>query len=219
MAAPARESEALALEARRDVARDQRGLDAERARAAHRIDEAERRAVRRRGRDERRPARAEQDRGGEVLLERRGALRSAIAAPVQALAREIDRERRDVAVEMQVHAHVGRSDVDRRPHAGRLAELIDDRVLDLERGELRVGDRGAAARAVDRERAVHAEVRAPVDLAHAVVERVGRRRVELSDLQQHAARDARPEACAIRVLERRFARDAAARDLRRRDAE
>ena len=87
----------------------------ERAGAAHRVDEAERRAVAGSRGDEPGPAGAQQDRRREVLLQRRGALRPAIAAPVQALAGKIDRERRDVAVEMQVQLHIGRRDVDRRP--------------------------------------------------------------------------------------------------------
>ncbi len=98
--APTQESEILAPKSRCGVGRDRRGLDAERARPAHRIDEAERLAVGRRRRDERRPARAQQNRGREILLQRRGALRAAVAAPMQALARQVDRERRDVAVDV-----------------------------------------------------------------------------------------------------------------------
>ena len=52
----------------------------------------------------------------------------------------------------------------------------------------------------------------PIDGARAVVERFGCRRQKFGELEQHAVRDTGPEASAIRLLERAFARDAAALD-------
>src|SRR6185436_20340193 len=74
VAAPAQETELVAQQARRDVPRDQRGLDREAARAAHRVDEADR-VVAAYAR-ELLPTGAQQHGRGEVLLERRSALRA-----------------------------------------------------------------------------------------------------------------------------------------------
>ena len=114
MTPPAEETEVVAQQSGRDVARDQRGLDRQTARAAHRIDEPELAVI---GGHDLRPARTQQHRRGQILLEGRRTLRAAIAATMQAVAREIDGQRRDVAVEVQVQAYVGCGDVDRRPRA------------------------------------------------------------------------------------------------------
>ncbi len=99
---PALEAEPLAEQPGRDVGGDQRGLDRQRAGPAHRVDE---RAA---GRRDRRPARADQDRGCEVLLERRRALPAAVAAPVQAVARQVDRDRDGAARGVHIDAKRGR---------------------------------------------------------------------------------------------------------------
>jgi hypothetical protein len=54
---------------------------------------------------------------------------------------------------------------------------------------------------------------APVDDAHTVVERFRSRRRKRGHLEQHTIRDARPQAGAIRLLERCSASDAAALDF------
>ena len=139
---------------------------------------------------------------------------------------------------MQVQPHVGRVDVHGRPSTRPLAELIDDGVLDLQRGELRVRDRRAAARAIDGQRAVDGEMLAPVDGAHAVVERLGSRRRKRGDSSstRFATRDHRHAryACSSVAVARHAAAldfdvdDAARRELlgrqirragRRRDVE
>ena len=89
-----------------------------------------------------RPAGAHQDRRRQVLLERRLGLRAllAVSAPVQALPREVEAQRRRRAPLVQVQAHVGTAHVDRRALPEALAELVDDRVLHPLRDEVRVGE-------------------------------------------------------------------------------
>ncbi len=183
---PALEAETRAQQAGRDVGGDQRRLDRKCPRAAHRVDEARRPSAAIAGQ----PARSEY-RGGEILLERRRALPAAIAAPVQAVAREIDGDRDgDFALDMHIDANVGaaRSTDGRRP--GLLAELIHDRVLHPLRAELRVRDAGHAAREIDGQRAVDIHVRRPVDLAQPRIELVRIRDRKAADLPQHAQADA-----------------------------
>jgi hypothetical protein len=208
MAAPTFETEACPQDARCHVVRDERSLDRERAGAAQRVDEAR---VARGG--DRRPPGPQQHGRCQILLERRRPLRAAIAAPVQAVAREVDCHRGDVAVDVQVDAHVGRGRVHRGPAAALLPELVDDGVFRLERRELRVREHGATKRGVDRERTVGAQMRAPVDAAHAGIELLGCGRRKARKRQQHAIRNSRPQARLVSLLERCRTVDAGASDV------
>jgi hypothetical protein len=178
VAAPAQEAELVAQQTRRDVGRDQRSLDREAAGTAHRVDEPKLAVGRA---NQFRPAGPQQQRCRQILFQRCGALCAAIAAPMETLAREIDRDAGDVAVEVQIQPHVGSGNVDGRPASRALAKLVDDGVFDFQRGELRVRDLRTRARALDGQRPVDGEVLAPVDRAHAVIERFGGWRGKLGD--------------------------------------
>ena len=134
VAAPAEEAERRcgarfglrlgAQQAGSDVGRDHGRLDEQRARPAQRVEEAGA------GGGLARPGRVQQQSGGQVLLERRFDLHllGAVAAPVQALAAEVDRDGHARAGQVRVDAHVRRARVHRRPLAARGgAELVDDR--------------------------------------------------------------------------------------------
>ena len=167
----------------RDVGRHERRLDRQRARPAQRVQQAGA------GGGLARPGRVQQQSGGQVLLERRLDLDLVrpVAAPVQALAAEVDRDGHARAREVRVDAHVGRARVDRRPlAAGGGAELVDDRVLDAHRAEARVPDPVVDAGEVDRERVVHAEVAGPVDGLCGLVELVAVGGLPAGQRQQHA---------------------------------
>ena len=127
------------------VRRPQRGLDDDRAAAAHRIEQ--RRA--------RLPAGQCQQAGGEVLAQRRRVGVAPVAALEQRLARGVEVERGLAVGEVGVDADVGALLVDRRPRAAGVAEAVADGVLDLQRRELealpaasawRRGRRAASAR-------------------------------------------------------------------------
>jgi hypothetical protein len=94
---PTEKTEIAAQRARCDVERDERRFNGQRPRAAHRIDEADGLAG---FGNELLPARAEQHGGGEIFLERRRTLRAAITAPMQTVTGEIERQRRDVAMQV-----------------------------------------------------------------------------------------------------------------------
>ena len=180
-----------------------RRLDRKRAGPAHRVDESTA------GRRNRRPAGANENRGCQVLLERGRALCSAVAAPMQAVARQVDRDRDGAAGRMHIDAKRWRIAVDGGPRPRPLAKLVDDRVLDSLRAELRMRHAGNAAGEVDGERAVGVHVRAPVSLADSCVKRVGVRNRKPCDLPKHAKAQARLEAGAVCARELRFASDPA----------
>src|SRR5690606_10051694 len=100
---PALDAEALAIDTRRATDREARRLDEQGAGAAHRIEER-RLAV---------PTRETEHRGGEVLLERRLPLLEPVAAPVERLAREIQKDAGHVLHEVDEDAHVGVAQIDR----------------------------------------------------------------------------------------------------------
>jgi hypothetical protein len=82
----------------------------------------------------------------------------------------------------------------RRPSG---AQLVDDRVLDLQRAEVGVVDARAMAAELHRQGAVGRQVVGPVDRVHAVVEVFGVLHREALEHQQHAVGQARPEAQAV----------------------
>ena len=81
------------------------------------------------------------------------------------------------------------------------AQLVDDRILDLLRGEMAVGQRAAVRREVHGQGLLGPEVPGPVDAANAVIEagRVAGR--ELADRPQHPQGNARPQAGPVGSLE------------------
>ena len=166
---PANESEVTAHGARRNVERHQRSLDRQRPRSAHGIDELAAVLC------NRRPAAAKQNGRREIFLERRRHTACAIRTPMQTLARQIETQRRPITIEPHVDAHIGLIEVHRRPLAGALTHDIDDRILGLQRAEMRMRNARRGTRQVDRERAIRFDVRRPVDGLHPFIQRIGRR--------------------------------------------
>jgi hypothetical protein len=93
---------------------------------------------------------------------------------VQPAAGQIDGEHGALVGEVGVKPHVGALGVDARTRRAALAALIDDGVLDTQRGEARVVEGAAAAADVDTERPPVGEVLGPVHRARQLVERVRR---------------------------------------------
>ncbi len=193
---PTLESEALAQQPRRRRGGHERGLDRQRPRPAHRIHE---RAA---ALENVRPTGEAQQRRREVLLERRLALPDPIPAAMQALARQIDRERTPLAAHERVHAQVGSIAIDVRPAPHRLAHAIDDRILHLLRAELRVLDPRARSDEVHRDRALGPHMLLPRDLAHRAIEAVGIGGHDLPEPEQHPARTPRADADPISERQR-----------------
>ena len=210
---PALEGEPLAEKPRCDIGGNERRLDRKRAGATHRIDEATA------GRRDRRPAGANENRGCKVLLERRRALSSPIATPVQAVARQVDRDRDGATRRVHIDAEPWRIAVDGGPRPRPLAKLVDDRVLDSLRAELCMRHAGNAPGEVDGECAVDVHVRAPVDLADSCVERAGVCNGKSRDLPEHPKAQARLEAGTVCARQLRFAGDSAQHFARAFDAE
>ncbi len=139
--------------------------------------------------------------GRHVLLQRRLSGRTAVAAAVQALTGEVDRDAHLDAVRVGVHAHARPLRVDVRARPGGTAQGIDDAVLELERPEVGVRDRRVAAAELAGERRSGTQVRAPVDAHDSGVELGGGARLELAHFQVDPVGDARPQAGAVGGLE------------------
>ncbi|MNE02579.1 hypothetical protein D3C80_950600 [compost metagenome] len=191
MAEPVGEAPLLALEVGSDVGSHHPGLDQEGADAAHRV--AQRAAL---GGDAR-PAGTDEDRRGEVFLERRRALLQAVAALVQAEPGQVQRQHQLAALQARMHAQVGLVLVHRRALTGRGAQAVDDAVLDLEGTEVGVVDAGATAGELHRQAAGGQQVLAPVDRTHGLVQCLGVVHREAAEDQQHAVGQTRPQTQAI----------------------
>ena len=131
----------------------ERGLDRDRAGAAHRVEQ------RRAGR----PSGQREHAGREVLAQRRDVGVAPPAALEQRLARRVEIERRLALGEVRVDAHVRPLLVDRGAHARIGAEAVAHGVLHLERRELEARERRARRRDVDAQRARGGEMAPPVD--------------------------------------------------------
>jgi hypothetical protein len=196
VAHPAHEAEVWTARAWRDVRRDHRRFDDQRARAAHRVQELDG------GLRFLRPTGANQDARRQVFAQRRFARFGTVAATVQAFAGEIDRHGDVRTVRVGMHAHVRAIGCDIGPAAGGVAQLITDRVLQAQRAEACMRDLGVTAREIASQRTRCVDVLAPVDGARSLVEAQVRGRGELRDHEKHAAADPRFETGAIRDFQR-----------------
>ena len=97
-----------------------------------------------------RPPCAQQNRGRDVFLERRAPALDPIAAPVQALTREVHRHERGGALHMQVQPHVGPLRLDVRALPRRFAQPVAHRVFQELRAVERVADGGVRSRCTRR---------------------------------------------------------------------
>ena len=216
---PPRHRRSLAFgaeQAGRHVGRDHGRLDGQRARPAERVQQAAPR------RGLLRPRRVQQHRGGQVLLERRLDLHpvGAVAAPVQAVAAQVQRDGHLAVAEVAVDAHVRALRVDGRARPvvpG--AELVDDGVLDAHGPVPGVADRVAGAGEVDDQGAVRVQVGVPVHAQGGGVQLVPVGRGARDERQQHASREAGPQAHAIGGLQLALERHAGAGLARVLDAE
>ncbi len=186
-------------EARCTVRGAQRGLDDDRAAAAHGVEQ--RRA--------RRPAGQREQAGGEVLAQRRRVGIAPVAALEQRLARGVEIERRLAVGEVGVDADVGTLLVDRGPRAAGVAETVADGVLHLQRRKLEARQRRARGGEVDAQRALDAEVGGPVDALHQPVEVVFVAIAAVRHLPEDPARQPRLEVGEERQLARTREGDAA----------
>ena len=155
MTGPAVEAEALPCKARGDVGGHHGGLDQQGAGAAQRIHQ--RCPLAR----QRRPARAHQQRRGEVLLERGVADVAPVAATVQALPGEVDAQDEASAVQVGVEAQVGGLDVHRRARLPAGLQPLYHAVLDRLGAEAGMADLVAATMEVHRQGAALGQVLFP----------------------------------------------------------
>ena len=191
MPAPAQESEIVPIERGSGVARDQRGLGEKSSGAAHRVDE--RPAL---GRNSRPPG-AQQHRGRHVLLQRRPPALGPVAAPMQALPREVDRYQGGRPFDVQVQEHVGPFGPDDRPFTRRFAQVVTYRIFQQLRAVDRVPDRGIAAAALAGQRRTRREVLAPIEALESFEQSLGGPGLDRAEAEEHPGRGARPEARAV----------------------
>src|SRR5215468_1523128 len=204
VSAPVEKTEILARQSRCMVGGDERRLDTECSRATERIEKLRRRFVRSSGADARQllPAGAQQYPRRDVFLQRRLAGRCAIPTAVQALPREIDRQRDVRTLCVGMHAYVRPRACHVRTRASGRAQRIDDAVLELQGTELCMRDRWMAPAEIAGERGTGSELRGPVEGGDRGVKLARIVRLEARELQIHTVRGARPQAGAVRALER-----------------
>ena len=105
---------------------------------------------------------------GEVFLQGGDALVFALAPPAaleQRLARGVDVQRDLALVQEREHAHIGVDGVDRGPVALGLAQAVDDRVLDLQVGEIQAAQGRAHGGGVHAQRLAAMHEAVPLDPA------------------------------------------------------
>src|SRR5262249_47559911 len=108
---------------------NQRSLDDERARPAHRVKKlnSQRRKLR--------PSRTDEHTRRDVLLQRSLTRSTSIAAAVKTLPGEIERDGDVISVRMRVHPNARAFDMDVRTRARLVTEIVDNRILQLQRPE------------------------------------------------------------------------------------
>ena len=183
---PARGQRSLEpVQPRRDVRGHQGTFDQQGAASAHRVEQCAAFCV------EFLPAAPDQHGRGQVLLQRRFALRLPPAATVQRAAANVDRDDAPALAHHQADPQVGGLGVHRRPRAVGRAHAIDDSVLGALGGVAFVRKCRTRDVRVYGQRALGREMLVPVDGVHALVQVVLVGAVEFGQRPQHAAGEAR----------------------------
>ncbi len=191
MLLPAAEAPVLALQVGGNIGRHQRRFHQKSTRTAHRIGQ------RTASLGQRRPARTDQNGRRQVLLERRRTLLKTVAALVQTGTRQVQRQLNFATVTMDVDAQIRPYLIHPRTGTVRATQLVDDRILDLERTEVRVVYPGQSAGKINRQGAIHRQVIAPVDKLHAGIQVLGRAGQKALEHQQYPVAQARPQTQAV----------------------
>src|SRR5665213_2338456 len=98
---------------------------------------------------------------------------------------------------MGVHSHAGPLERHIRPRASGLTDGIYDRVLQLQRTKVRMGDGGMTAAEIASQCCARSQLRRPIDPTRRGVELFGVAHVEAPQLEENTIRDSRLETCAI----------------------
>ena len=195
MLLPTAEAPVLALQVGRHIGGHQRSLDQEGTGAAHRVGECPARL------GQRRPASADQNRRGQVLLQRRCALLQAITPLVQTGAGQVERQLHLATMAMHIDAQIRAYLVDAGTTAIGATQLVHHSVLDLECAKVGVVDAGQAAGEVDGQGAIDSQVITPVDHLHAGVQVLGSAGKKTLEHQQHTVTQTRPETQSVTQLD------------------
>ena len=176
---PATEPPALTLQVGCDIGRHQGGFDQKGTRATHGVGQGFpgcRAAW---------PVGAQQDCGSQVFLQWRGALLQTVATLMQAGAGQVHRQLHLTVTAVHIQAQIRLHPINARALAIRLAQLINQRILDLECAEMRVVDTRQATAEINRQRAVGGQVIGPVNRADTLIQ--GRRILcgETRQYQEH----------------------------------
>ena len=201
---PAGEPPMLAQQAGRVVAGDPGGFDRQGARAAQRIDEGTA------GGGDGRPVRFQQQRGGQGFLERSRDGGRAVAAPMQAVPRQVEADGGSTVAGEHMNPQIRPLPVHPRSPVKPGPKAVDDGVLDPLRAVMAVIDAGAGPAKFDGERAVRGQMLLPGKLVDAGVQCLHPGEGKLGQRQQHPAGGARPQAGAISQFQRASETDAAA---------
>ena len=213
MPAPAQKTPVVALQTGRDVRGDQRGLDGQGARTAHRIQKAAA------GCRNSRPTGAQQYSGRQIFAQWRFTTTLTVAAPMQAFAREINIQANLRAVGVRHHFDGRSLELDVGARTGTVTQLIADAILELERTKMAVGNGRVGTRKFAGQCLRRVEVRAPVDGAYRSVKGVGGGGIDMRHLQQHTAGHARVQTGGVALRQRTLKQNAAGTFAHLADAE
>ena len=195
MLLPTAEAPVLTLQVGRDTGGHQGCLDQKGTGAAHRVGQCPACL------GQRRPAGADQDGCGQILLQRRRALLQPVTTLVQTRPGQVQRQLHLATVAVHVDAQIRAHLVDARAAAIRAAQLIHHRILDLECAKVSVVDAGQAAGKIDGQGAIDSQVITPVDHLHAGVQVLGSTGKKTLEHQQHAVTQTRPETQPVTQLD------------------
>ena len=192
---PAHETKPLALQARRAVSQHQGCLNQKGSAAAHRVKQD------RLFLNMIQPAGKTHQGSGQGFFQGRFAGSYAIAAPVQALTREIKGQACARALHMQIQSDIRAQGVDIGPFAKAAAELVGNRVFHPQGGKLGMGNGRIDQGAVHGKGLFNAQMLIPHDLAGMLVDGIRVGRVKTGQFQENARGKARPQTGAVAAFQ------------------
>ena len=138
----------------------------------------------------------------------------------QRVARKVQADARTALTQRKQQVNVGVGGVDVGAAARGLGQAVAQRVLGAQGREARVAQLLGHAAGGDGDGGARADDALPGDVVHAVVQLVGILRLKAPEHYEHAAGQARPQACAVALFELALKRSAAlqAADMRKPEA-
>ncbi len=143
------------------------------------------------------PAGTDQNGSRQIFLERCLAPLQSIASAMKTVPGKIKAQGRLIPIQVEVDSKIGIGQIDRRPLATQIHEIVDHRVLDLLSPKKGVGDGRSTGCKIHRDHRVRIEVARPLDPPDPRIQLFDGRRRKTGERPENSVRQPTPKTGAV----------------------